>query len=237
MVTLEYARLRLALNRARPFRSGGPQEFSDIFTGERPVIAFGRALQIEVGLFNGGVGGVDGVLDYSGLTSITAQLRVAVNNVIDIAGGDVFNRSTGAFFALGQDEWDNDSGNPSYHAVIRFTAAEMGALAGLAFGSDNTAPAGLVFSGTTPQGLVPLGAGLVRVFKDGGTGPGSGVAPVAAYTFTDEQLQAMLSSKLNAGENDRGISFTLRGANGKGINLWVDDSIDPPILRQTQLPA
>src|SRR5437867_193857 len=60
--------------------------------------------------------------------------------------------------------------------------------------------------------------------------------PLAAYTFNDQQLLAMLAAKLNAGENDNGVSFTLRGAAGKGLLLWVDDSTGTPVLKQTVLP-
>src|SRR5204862_174823 len=101
---------------------------------------FGRALQIEGLVRNSGVAGGEGVIDISGLTSITAQLRPATATLVDATGAaDIFNRSTGVLYNITQDVWDNDSGAPSYHFAIQFTGAEMGALVGLTFGADNIA--------------------------------------------------------------------------------------------------
>jgi hypothetical protein len=233
---MQYNRLRIELNRSRVYGSAGPIQLFNWLTGQTPVIAFGRALQIELLLTKGAKGGDAGDLDTSDITSITAQLRLASGGVIDVAGSDVFNRSTGVIFTITQDAWDNDSGTPSYHAAIAFTAAEMGALTGLTFDATNVAPAALVFTGTTAQGPIPLGAGLVSIYKDGGTGPSAGVAPVAAYTLTNDQINSMIDSRLAAGENRNGVDFTLRGANGWGIRFWVDDSTGVPIPQTTQLP-
>lgn len=235
---MDYARLRIALNRARPYTPAGQQVLKDEFTGQTPIIGFGRPLQIELLVTNSGVGGAEGVIDISGITSITAQLRPAANGVIDATvAADIFNRSTGALYTITQDAWTNDSGVPSYHAAVQFTGAEMGALAGLTFGTDNIAPAGLVFLGTTVQGLVPLGAGIIKVFKDGGTGPGSGVAPTAAWTLTNDQINGMVQSRLAAGENAAGVDFTLRGPNGWGIRFFIDDSVPgSPVLQETIVP-
>lgn len=234
---MDYARLRIALNRAKAYGTGGPVQLFAWHTNQTPVLGWGRALQIELGIFAGTVGGELGVLDTSGLTSITAQLRVAVGGVIDIAAADVFNRSTGVLYTISQDQWDNDTPSPSYHAAIAFSATEMGALVGLTFdSSNNTAPAALVFSATTAQGLVPLGAGLVTIYKDGGTGPGSGTAPTAVYTLTNDQINGMVNSRLAAGENPPAVGYTLRGANGWGMSFSIDDSSGTPVLVTTPLP-
>jgi hypothetical protein len=223
-------RLRLALELTT---SNFPEEQMDAFTSRTPRAPHGRIWDFELGIFN------KGVLDpLTAFQSITIEVKSATNGVIDAAGAVLLSRTTGVFnAALTEDQWANDQGSPSYHAKIQFLDTETATL-DMTDDTENLKIFGFVVTAVTASGRITIGSGLIIVVKDGGTGAGSGIAPVAAYTFSDQELQGMLASKLNAGENDAGIGFTLRdvAGSGWGLRFYVEMEGGRPVLRQTEIP-
>jgi len=230
MSTFQRNRIRLAADGARPFA-----DLLDQLTGATPVFPHGRNINVEVAVFN------NATLDsLSNVTSLTLDIKdLTAAGVIEPAAAALLTRtiSSASFnLQLKQDNWDNDVdvNGSSYHAAFGLTSAETGGLS-MSGQVNNVKGFGLVLSATTSVGIVVLLSGVIQ-FRYDGAGATSGSPPLAAYTFTDQQLLAMLAAKLNAGENDNGVSFTLRGAAGKGLLLWVDDSTGTPVLKQTVLP-
>jgi len=223
-------RIRLAADGANPFA-----DLLDQVTGATPVLPHGRNINVEVAVFN------NAVLDtLASVSSLTLDIKdLTAGGVIEPTAAALLTRtvSSASFnLQLKQDNWDNDVdvNGSSFHAAFALTSAETGGLS-MSGQVNNVKSFGLVLSATTSVGIVVLLSGVIQ-FRYDGAGATSGSPPPAAYTFNDQQLLAMLASKLNAGENDNGVSFTLRGAAGKGILLWVDDSSGTPVLKQTVLP-
>ena len=223
-------RIRLAADGARPFA-----DLLDQITGATPVFPHGRNINVEVAVFN------NGTLDtLANVSSLTLDIKdLTAGGVIEPTAGALLTKavSSASFnLQLKQDNWDNDVdvNGSSFHAAFALTSAETGGLS-MSGQSNNVKGFGLVLSATTSIGIVVLFSGVIQ-FRYDGAGAISGTPPLAAYTFNDQQLLAMLAAKLNAGENDNGVSFTLRGPAGKGILLWVDDSSGTPVLKQTVLP-
>ena len=223
-------RIRLVLDGARPFA-----DLLDQITGATPVLPHGRNIHVEVAVFN------NGLLDaLDNVSSLTLDIKdLTASGVIEPAGSALLTKSVSSAsfnLQLKQDNWDNDVdvNGSSYHAAFALASAETGGLS-MSGQSNNVKGFGLVISATTSIGIVVLLSGVIQ-FRYDGAGAISGTPPVAAYTFNDQQLLAMLAAKLNAGENDPGVSFTLRGPAGKGLLLWVDDSSGTPVLKQTVLP-
>jgi len=223
-------RIRLAADGAKPFA-----DLVDQITGATPIFPHGRNINVEVAIFNNAT--LDGLASVSSLTLDIKDLTTA--GVIEPTAAALLTKtvSSASFnLQLKQDNWDNDVdvNGSSYHAAFALTSAETGGLS-MSGQVNNVKGLGLVLSATTSIGIVVLLSGVIQ-FRYDGAGATSGSPPLAAYTFNDQQLLAMLAAKLNAGENDNGVSFTLRGAAGKGLLLWVDDSTGTPVLKQTVLP-
>jgi len=223
-------RIRLAADGAKPFA-----DLVDQITGATPIFPHGRNINVEVAIFNNAT--LDGLASVSSLTLDIKDLTTA--GVIEPTAAALLTKtvSSASFnLQLKQDNWDNDVdvNGSSYHAAFALTSAETGGLS-MSGQINNVKGFGLVLSATTSIGIVVLLSGVIQ-FRYDGAGATSGSPPLAAYTFNDQQLLAMLAAKLNAGENDNGVSFTLRGAAGKGLLLWVDDSTGTPVLKQTVLP-
>ena len=230
MSSFQRNRIRLAADGAKPFA-----DLLDQITGATPILPHGRNINVEVAVFN------NALLDtLASVSSLTLDIK-------DLTGGGVIEPTAGALLTktvssasfnlqLKQDNWDNDVdvNGSSFHAAFALTSAETGGLS-MSGQVNNVKGFGLVLSATTSIGIVVLLSGVIQ-FRYDGAGATSGSPPPAAYTFNDQQLLAMLAAKLNAGENDNGVAFTLRGAAGKGILLWVDDSTGTPVLKQTVLP-
>ena len=223
-------RIRLAADGAKPFA-----DLLDQFTGATPILPHGRNINVEVAVFN------NAALDtLDSVSSLTLDIKdLTAGGVIEPTAAALLTKavSSASFnLQLKQDNWDNDVdvNGSSYHAAFALTSAETGGLS-MSGQVNNVKSFGLVVSATTSIGIVVLLSGVIQ-FRYDGAGATSGSPPVAAYNFSDQQLLAMLAAKLNAGENDNGVSFTLRGAAGKGILLWVDDSSGTPVLKQTVLP-
>jgi len=223
-------RIRLACDGAKPFA-----DLLDQATGATPVFPHGRNINVEVALFN------NGLLDaLASVTSLTLDIKaLTAAGVIEPTAAALLTKtvSSASFnLQLKQDNWNNDVdvNGSSFHAAFALTSAETGGL-DMTGQVNNVKSVGLVISATTSIGIVVLLSGVIQ-FRYDGAGATSGSPPVAAYTFSDQQLLAMLAAKLNAGENDAGVSYVLRGAAGKGLLLWVDDSTGTPVLKQTVLP-
>jgi hypothetical protein len=223
-------RIRLACDGANPFGA-----LFDRLTGATPVFPHGRNINVEVALFN------NGILDtLASVSSVTLSIKdVTAAGVIEPTAADLLTKTvTSASFnlQLKQDNWDNDTdvNGSSFHAAFALTSAEVGGIS-MTNHVNNVKNFGLVISATTSIGIVVLVSGVIQ-FRYDGAGATVGAPPVAAYTFTDAQLLAMLAAKLNAGENDSGVSYVLRGAAGKGLLLWVDDSTGTPVLKYNALP-
>lgn len=230
MSSFQRNRIRLAADGAKPFA-----DLLDQITGATPILPHGRNINVEVAVFN------NALLDtLASVSSLTLDIKdLTAGGVIEPTAGALLTKtvSSASFnLQLKQDNWDNDVdvNGSSFHAAFALTSAETGGLS-MSGQVNNVKGFGLVLSATTSIGIVVLLSGVIQ-FRYDGAGATSGSPPPAAYTFNDQQLLAMLAAKLNAGENDNGVAFTLRGAAGKGILLWVDDSTGTPVLKQTVLP-
>jgi len=224
-------RIRLALELTQ---ANFPELQMDAFTGRTPRAPHGRIWDFELGLFN------KDVLDpLTALQSITVEVKEATAaGIINPDGAVLLSRTTGAFnAALSEPEWENDQGAQSYHAKIQFLDTETATL-DMTATTDNLKFFGFVVTAITASGRITIGSGLILVAKDGGTGAGSGVAPLATYTFSDQELQGMFESKLNAGENAAGVGFTLRdvAGSGYGLRFYVEMEGGRPVLRTTEVP-
>lgn len=226
-------RIRLALELTK---SNFPSDQMDAFTSATPRGPFGRIWDFELGLFN------KGVLDpLTSIQSITLEIKATgTNGLIDPDAAVLLSRTvaSGTFnTALTADQWANDQGTPSYHAKIQFLDTETATLS-MTGTVENVKLFGFVVTAVTAAGRISLGSGLLAVIKDGGTGAGAGNAPLAAYTFSDQELLAMLGSKLNIGENAAGVDFVLRdvGGSGWGLRFFVEMEGGVPVLRQTMVP-
>jgi hypothetical protein len=201
-VILQRQRIRLKLETTKPLDANA---ILDAFLSEKVVGAFGRAWQVEIGLFDNDVLAV-----LTGIISITMEIKSQANGVID-TGAALLSKTIGSGTfnqLLSADQWENDSGEPSYHAMFDFLDTDIAALSMLGEVS-NQKDFGLVFTAIGAYGRFPLSRGIITIEKDGGTGAGSGVAPVASYTFSDQELLAMFAGKLNNGVNPPGVGFTL----------------------------
>ena len=230
MSSFQRNRIRLAADGATPFA-----DLLDQITGATPIFPHGRNINVEVAVFN------NGLLDtLASVSSLTLDIKgLTASGVIEPTGAALLTKtvSSASFnLQLKQDNWDNDVdvNGSSFHAAFALSSAETGGLS-MSGQVNNVKSLGLVLSATTSIGIVVLLSGVIQIRYDG-AGAISGSPPLAAYTFSDQQLLAMLAGKLNAGENESGVSFTLRGAGGKGLLLWVDDSTGTPVLKQTVLP-
>lgn len=223
-------RIRLALELTK---ANFPERQIDAFTSYTPRAPHGRIWDFEIGLFN------KGVLDpLTAIQSITVEIKTATNGIIDAGSASLLSKTTGAFnYALTADQWGNDQGEPSYHAKITFTDLESGAL-DMANSVENAKIFGFVVTALTASGRITIGSGLLVVMKDGGTGAGSGVAPVATYTLSDQEILGALQSKLSTGENDAAVGFTLRDAGGSGFGIRFSVVMEGgvPVLKQEILP-
>jgi hypothetical protein len=217
MGTFGRNRIRLALELTKPLAQNA---IIDKWSNERARIPHGRAVQFEIGLFDNGVLAV-----LTSLTALTLEIKSATNDVIDTDAPKLSRTVNSAAFnnGLQADQWENDQGSPSYHAVFEFLDTEIAAL-DMAGAVNNEKTFGLVITGLTANGRVSCGTGLITLAKDGGTGAGSGVAPLPAYTYSNQEIDAKVAAKLEAGENDDGVGYTLfdKNGSGKGIRFWVE---------------
>jgi hypothetical protein len=235
-VSFSSNRIRLALELTRP---NVPEDQLDSFTSAAPRAPFGRDWGIEVGLFNKGALLASLQTDFQSLAFELKATTAA--GVIDSDSAAIFTVVVSAVSFnsdLTDDQWQNDQGDPSYHAIFTLTDVQTGAL-DMNGAVNNVKVFGWVITAINSTGRrVTVGSGLLNVIKDGGTGAGAGVAPVASYTFSDQELAAMIAAKLNAGENDAGVDFTLRdrGGSGWGLRVFVEMEDGRPVLRQVEVP-
>jgi len=227
---MEANRIKLGLELTRPLEVAA---IRNVFTGATPRIGHGRAVQFEAGLFNNGVL-LAGLAD---ILSLTLEVKSWTGGAID-TGAALLSQTiaAGAFnAALTADEWSQDSGATPYHAKFVFLDTEIGALV-MTGAVANEKAFGLVITGLTAKGRIPCGSGPLVVVQDGGTGAGGGVAPVASYTFSDQEILAMVNDRVKAGVNPFGASYTLPAINDatKGILFYVEVPAGEtePVLRR-----
>jgi hypothetical protein len=225
-------RIRLAVDGANPFA-----DLVDQLTSATPSFPHGRNINVEVALFNNTR--LDSLASVTSLTLSIKDVTSQTGGVIEPTAADLLTKTVNSAsfnLQLTQSAWDTDTdvNGSSYHAAFQLTSAEVGGIS-MSGQVNNIKSFGLVISATTSIGIVCLVSGVIK-FRYDGAGATVGTPPTAAYTFTDAQLLAMLATKLNAGENDAGVSFILRGPNGKGLNLYIDDSSGAPILKENALP-
>lgn len=227
-------RIRFALDITRALDI---QALVDPFSSLTPLMPRARASQFEVALFNN-----DQLDTLAQFTSLTLEVKdINASGYINPAGTIRLSKviNSGDFNALlTRPEWDNDSGNTPWHVRFQFTEAEMTALPAIA-AADNRQSYGIVITGMTASGRVTLGSGLIIAVDDGGTGAGAAVQPSVSYTFSDQEIQAGLATKVNLGENPAGTSIILRdGATGLGIVLRaiVDPGASAARLDVAQIP-
>lgn len=212
-------RIRLALEHTR---ANFPTQQMDAFTGATPRAPHGRNWDIEVGLFNFEALRTSIGVDF---TSLTFELKAAVNEVINVSSSVLISATVSAVdfnTGLTAEQWEADSGAPSYHARFQFTDSQTGALTTAGY-TDNELVFGWSITGLTSTGRVTVGSGLLIVVRDGGTGVGAGTAPTPSYTISDQEILAGLESKVNLGENANGASIILRTDTGRGIVLRAVD--------------
>lgn len=227
-----YNRIRIRGDRAKPF-----SDVLDEVLGATPVFPHGRNIAVEVALFNNDV-----LHNLADILSLTLSIKdVTAAGVIEPTAADLLTKTVSAASfntQLTEDAWTNDSPvgsvSTSYHAVFNLAYSETGGIS-MTNHSNNVKSFGLVISAATDAGIIVLRTGVI-FFRYDGAGATVGTPPTASYTFTDAQILGALAAKLNAGENDAGVPLILRGPNGHGIELYVDDSSGTPELKQIKHP-
>ncbi len=243
----QWLSIRLPLNLKRPVgaSTGDFSPLIDQSTGNTPRLVHGRAHGFEIALFNGDPSDTNTILDdTSGFSGVTFEIKTVTAGVIDAAIAAVFSKTVPAseFNAnLKRPEWDNDTPNPgspnTYHLVCTALDTQIGAL-DMTNAVANELDFALCITGVNPTyGRVPLGRALIKVVKDGATGAGSGVAPLASYTLTNDEIYALARGCIQAGENPNGASFSLfdRGGTNNGLLLFVEMEDGAPVLRQVPI--
>jgi hypothetical protein len=209
-------RIRLALNLNKPL-----VETLEYVSQRRVKMPRARAVQFEVALFNGGV-----LAELTPLSSVTLEVKPTSGGVIDPDESPVMTRSvaSASFNAsLTDDQWTNDDGSTPYHALFGFNDAET--VLDMTNATNNVLAYGWVIFGQTTEGRVTLGVGLLDCTDDGGTGTGLDTPPVPTYTMSDEEIRALVASRVLLGVNSAGASFTLTSPDGtKKVLVWVDDN-------------
>ena len=219
MATIARNRIRLALDTMRPL-----EPTYDFVSNLRPRFPRARALAVEVALYSD-----DTLLELGGITSMIFEVKPLTSQtggVIDATQVNVMSDTveSGLFnLNLTDSEWENDSGTTPYHCQFTFSVAETtltmtGAVA-------NELKLGYVVTAITGSGRITCGTGTISCFEEGGSGAGVPVAPNPTYTYTDEELDAMIAGKLGFSENPAGAAFILVSKDGtkKGIIYWGDD--------------
>jgi len=208
----------------------------DKLTSCSPRIPWARALQVEVAIYNNGV-----IDNLSGITSMTFEIKNATGGIIDTAGAAVLSQtiSSASFLnTLTEDQWLNDNPQPSYHAVFPFLDTEIAGIS-MSGSVGNEKGFGLVVSAVGAYGRFTLTQDIVQLVNDGATGAGSGVAPLASYTYSDQQILALFNAKLNAGENPDGVGYALFDKNGSGAGLLLYVEVPAgetePVLRTVKV--
>ena len=210
-------RIRLTLDTRSPLR-----ETVDQSSGRRARLPRARATQFEVALFSG-----DTLLALTGITTMVMEVKpLDTAGVIDATKANVMSKtvSSAAFNAnLTSAEWTNDSSDTPYHASFEFTAAET--TLDMTSASANTKNFGWVITAITSAGRITLGTGILVCVEEGGSGAGVPTPPTPTYTYTDAELEAMLASKVQFGENPAGAAIILTSKSGlkRGIAYMGDD--------------
>lgn len=200
------------------------QALVDPFSSLTPLMPRARASQFEIALFNN-----DSLDTLAQFTSLTLEVKALnASGYINPAAAVTLSKTIAAVdfnTLLTRAEWDNDSGNTPWHVLFEFSEAEMTAIPAIAE-TDNRHNYGIVITGMTASGRVTLGSGIITAVDDGGTGAGAAVQPTVSYSFSDQEIQAGLATKVNLGENEPGAQIILRDAS-TGLGIIIRAIVDP----------
>lgn len=217
-MSLLYQRIRVQLETTVAL---DPRELYDYTTQARMQIGFGRALSFEVAVTKSKTVSAD-VADISTITLIVKNLTAG--GVIDADDTSLLEKTVAVSNTLlTQSEWTNDSGTTPYHATFNFPASETSI--SMTGAVNNELTLGIVFTGLTSQGRITLASGYVTIVNDGAVITG-GTPPVATRTMTDQEILALLSSKVGFTGNPAGSIISMPSAAGKEILLWSKDQLD-----------
>jgi len=215
-MTLTRNRIRLKLDTSKPL-----EQTYDFLSNLNCRLPRARATQVEVALYSGAT-----LLALTGITTMVMEVKpVTSAGVIDSSKPNSMSKTvaSAAFNAgLTDSEWTNDSGATPYHCVFEFTAAETTlTMTGVV---NNELKFGWVITAITPAGRITLGTGILVCVEEGGSGAGVPELPVPTYTYTDEEINAMIAAKVQFGENPAGAAMILVSKDGtKKRILYVGD--------------
>jgi hypothetical protein len=222
-MSFERNRIRLRLELTTPL-----EDSDDVFRSGPPQMPSGRAVQFELGLFN------RGVLDpLASLTSVKLEVKaLTAAGIVDVASAALMSATVSAAgfdLTVTQADWDNAL---KEHVVIGFTQEETGLTVDAA---TNWRDYKVIVTAQSTGGAVTIGTATLRVVKDGGltvvTPP-----PVAdpSYVRVDDYLadrQGFVKV-----ENEAGVSFTLRNAEGYGVRFRITAGPQPEVIQETVAP-
>jgi hypothetical protein len=217
-MSLLHQRIRLPLEITKPLDVDALFEQR---TGNRVRIGYNRALRFEVAVVSGG-SITQEVSDLSSMTLIVKPLTAA--GVIDTTHLSLLEQTVATInTSLTESQWTNDSGPTPYHALFTFTDAETAVdTTGIA---NNELTLGIVFTGLTTQGRVTLASGLVTLVNDGAVVTG-GTPLTPTRTMTDQEIMALLASKVGFTGNPNGSIIELPSADGKKVLVFARDESD-----------
>jgi len=197
-MTFARNRIRLRLNTLTPLK-----ETSDYVTGSRPKFPRARALSVECAIYSG-----DTLLALTGITSMVMEVKVLTSSgVIDSSQANVMSKtvSSASFNAnLTSNEFEEDDSATPYHCAFEFSPAE--ATLTMTSAVKNELRHGFVITAITAAGRVTVGTGYLICVEEGGSGAGVVVAPEPTYTYTDDEIQAMVAGRVALGENPAGAA-------------------------------
>jgi hypothetical protein len=217
-MSLKYQRIRLALETSKPL---DVDSLLDLRTNLRARFGYNRALAFEVAVVDDKTI-TDDIADISVITMVVKKLTAA--GVIDPTASSLLEKSVAVTNTnLTQDQWTNDQGATPWHAVFQFNDSETAI--SMTGESNNELLLGIVFTGLTTAGRVPLASGLITCVNDGAVITG-GTPPVVTRTMTDAEIQALLASKVGFTGNPNGSMVELPSPNGKKIIMRAQDETD-----------
>lgn len=219
-------RVRLKLDLTRPLDPA-----YDVFQkGDLPLVARGRAVRVEVALFNGTT--LDPLTE---ITSIKLEVKALnATGFIDAASAALMSKTvSAASFNLGltQAQWDN-GGDDDAHAVFEFLDTETGLTV---LSTTNRTDYGYAITAQTSAGPTTIASGKMRFIQDGGltvsTPPAIGDP---SFVRVDDFLAAM-QTVVKLGVNARGASFLLVNDLGYAIQVRAEPQTTAPEMEVIKL--
>lgn len=217
-MSLLYQRIRLGLETSRPL---DVTQLYEQRSNLRARFGVGRALSFEVGVMVNGTLTTN-ISDLSSMTLVIKPLTAA--GVIDGDEASLLEKTTSTLnSSLTEAEWLNDSGSTPYHAAFNFADADTAI--DMTDATNNELSLGIVITGLTAQGRITLASGIITAVNDGAVITG-GTPPVATRTMTDQEIMALLGSKVGFTGNPAGSMIELPSAAGKSLLIWSQDKSD-----------